>query len=126
MAIPLCDEEETNICGEIKGNYCKIEERINKLFIMIKQGYKEIREKESKICNRFYEIKWICEKNIDRLLEIETLALVLHPEYDYSAIDHYSLNKFLDGYLINIKIKYYTRGKLISFREFNPVKKCVL
>ena len=86
-----------------------------------------MREKESRVSNRFYDIKWICEKNMARLLEIETLALVLHPEYDYSQIDHYSLNKFLDGYLdIKIKIKYYTRGDLISFREFNPIKKCVL
>ena len=40
MSINLCDEQ-TNICGEVKGNYCKIEERINELFIMIKQEYKK-------------------------------------------------------------------------------------
>lgn len=85
----------------IRTKTCKVEERIKEYFLGIKKVNGLIKEEKS---SDFFRIKNLCQCNIEKMSAIQTLCIVLFPEYDYAEIDKGSLNAFLDTDSTYIKV----------------------
>ena len=95
--------QEKMIGEEIKlRNDCYVSKTISNCFKSLKELYKTIGE--GKFLDKFEQIHDFCEFAIDIKKKIEALSLVMFPQYTYARIDPYSLNKYLDGNNVLIKI----------------------
>lgn len=112
--------------GELKGYApCMVEERINYLFNVIKRCNDLIEEDRKNGNFDFYREKQLCQTSIEKITEIETLALVLHPNYRMCFVDKIDLSRFLCGKEDMIRIHFCgTRNSVEQemFRYFKPKK----
>lgn len=112
--------------GELKGYApCMVEEKINYLFNAIKHCNDIIEEDRKNGNFDFYREKNLCESSIEKIMEIETLAYVLHPDYQRCFVDKIDLSRFLCGKEDMIRIHFYgTRHSVEQemFRYFKPKK----
>lgn len=85
----------------IRTKTCKVEEWIKEYFLGIKKVKGLIKEEKS---SDFFRIQNLCQCNIEKMAAIQTLCIVLFPEYDYATIDTDSLNCFLDTDATYVKV----------------------
>lgn len=88
----------------VRTRTCKVEEKIKEYFLGIKKVTDMIKRTKS---SDFFGIKSLCQCNIEKMSAIQTLCLVLFPEYDYVEIDNASLNAFLDTDSTYVKVYFH-------------------
>lgn len=106
---PVNDEYSKKNITNTEHEYCFVENSICGYFNAVKYLKNTIIERlQQKI--DFYDIKNLCQAATEKMIKIEILFRVLHPEYDYSIIDDFSFNNFLINnsniikiYFVNIK-----------------------
>ena len=105
-------------------NECYVTKEINKWLRTLKEYYKVIKGSSISV-NRFEQIKDYSEYAIGLKKKIQTLALVLFPEYECAKIDQWSLNKYLDGEDVMIKVCLFNgiEIKESAYVFFEPNKK---
>lgn len=101
----------------VRTRTCKVEEKIKEYFLGIKKVADMIKRTKSV---DFFGIKSLCQCNIEKMSAIQTLCLVLFPEYDYVEIDNVSLNNFLDT--DNIYVKVYFRKIAPNTKDYTFFK----
>ena len=122
------DEVETKKILKLR-NECLVTKKINNYFCNLRATYNYITDSKKiesfDIVDKFGKIKGFCEEAIEEKTKIETLVLILFPEYSKSRIDNYSLNDFLKGENCLIQVVLF-RGKNLeesAYVYFEPVKK---
>lgn len=122
------DEVETKKILKLR-NECLVTKKINNYFCNLRATYNCITDSKKiesfDIVDKFGKIKCFCEEAIEEKTKIETLVLILFPEYSKSRIDNYSLNDFLKGENCLIQVILF-RGKNLeesAYVYFEPVKK---
>ena len=105
-----------------KRNQCVVTKKINAFFCALKECNKTIIK--PKFVDRFNGVKEMCETSIEIKLKIETLSLVLFPEYTYAKIDSSSLNRFLDEEQNYVEVCFFDGRKITpsAYVVFEPKK----
>jgi len=122
------NEEEQQKVLKLR-NECLVTKKINNYFCNLRRTYNCVTDSKTierfDILDKFGKIKDFCEEAIEEKTKIETLVLILFPEYSKSRIDNYSLNDFLRGENCLIQVILF-RGKNLeesAYVYFEPIKK---
>lgn len=100
---PVNDEYSSKNIDNTEHEYCLVENDICDYFNAVKYLKDTITKRlQQKI--DFYNIKNLCQAAAEKMIKIETLFHVLHPEYDYIIIDDFSFNNFLKNNINIIKV----------------------
>ena len=102
-----------------------VEEKINKKFLCIKQGLQQMKEVSSlKNLSGFWIIRDLYPAIENKKIEIETLALVLNPEFEVAEIEGDSFMMFLNSESELVRINYWNAfDDKTAFVFFKPEEK---